>query len=152
MKRNDANTIIVTVTRTRTVVKDSGRQSQDSLVITETYGIVTTVVVVIRMANVIINEAVNLRTVLLLLIAKIVRNKIKSLLIVTLLAAMQSFAITVKEKIILMKVTTSGIPHSWDRVYFFGVSYFVIATSKPLSTLDDSRSCCYCNKQTAFNS
>ena len=41
---------------------------------------------------------------------KIVGNKKRSMLIVLLLAAMQSFAVNVKGKISLTKVTTSRIP------------------------------------------
>ena len=43
-------------------------------------------------------------------VGKIVGHKKPSLLIITLLAAMQSFAVTVKGKLTLMKVTTSPTP------------------------------------------
>ena len=52
----------------------------------------------------------NLTTVICLLI-KIVGNKKSSLLIVSLLAAMPSFAVNIEGTIIIMKVTTSHIPH-----------------------------------------
>ena len=42
---------------------------------------------------------------------KVAGNKKPSLPIVTLLAAMKSFAVTVRGKIVLMKVTTRRIPH-----------------------------------------
>ena len=84
--------------------------------------------------NVIVNEPVNLMTVLVLMVKIVGRKKI-SLLTVTLLAAMQFFAVTVKGKIILMKVTTSRIPHHQGSDL---LSWRII--------------CRYRNEQTVFNS
>ena len=61
------------------------------------------------MPNVFIKEAVNLRTVLLLV--KIMRNKKLSLMIVPQLAAMQSFPVNVKGKTILKRIRMSRISH-----------------------------------------
>ena len=77
---------------------------------TETYGVIITVVLAIRITNVIVEEAVNLITTLPLMV-KTVGNKKSSLLIVTPMAATQSFAVAVQGKIIPMNVTTSRTPH-----------------------------------------
>ena len=93
----------------------------------------------IRLPNVFIKEVVNLTTVLLLLlmiktfIADSGKQK-PSLLIVLPLAAMQSFAVNVKGKIVLMKVTTSRIPHHLGSSL---LSWLII--------------CCYRNTQMVFN-
>ena len=68
------------------------------------------------------------------LMVNVVRNKKPLLLIVTLLTKMQSFAVTVKEKTILMKVTTSRILHHLRSGL---LSWRII--------------CRYCNKKTDFN-
>ena len=86
------------------------------------------------MTNVIIKGAVNLRKVFLLM-AKIVGSKKPSFLIVILLAAIQSFAITVKEKIFQMKFMTSRILHHLES-----------------GLLLRRVICRYGTKQTAFNS
>ena len=84
--------------------------------------------------NIIIKEAVNLRTVLLLMV-KLVENKEPSMLIAPIMVAMQSFAVTIKGKVILMKVATSRIPHHLGS-----------------GLLSPRVICRYHNKQTAFNS
>ena len=98
-KKNGAHTIKLTVIRTRTAISSS-RSQQISIVRKD--GARTIIVPAIRITNVFIKELVNLRTVLLLMVKIVETNRI-SLLTVPLLAAMQSFAVNVKEKIITMR-------------------------------------------------
>ena len=86
------------------------------------------------MANAFVKEAVKFISVLQLMV-KIARNKKPSLLIVPLLAVMQSLAVNVKEKIILMKATTTRIP-------------LHLALGSHLRCVIPP----YLNRQTAFNS
>ena len=70
------------------------------------------------MTNVFIKEAVNLRIILLLMV-RIAGKKKASLLIVPLLAAMQTYVVNVNWKKFLIKVTTSHISHHLALDYHF---------------------------------
>ena len=98
-KGNGAHTIKLAVIRTRTVISSS-RSQQISIVRKD--GARTIIVLAIRITNVFIEELVNLRTVLLLMVKTVETNIISSLTL-PLLAGMQSFAVNVKEKIITMR-------------------------------------------------
>ena len=68
------------------------------MVITGKCGVIITILLAVLMMNVLIKKAVNLTTGILLMV-KIVGNEKPSLLIVPLLAALQSFPVGVKEKL-----------------------------------------------------
>ena len=125
-KGNGAHTIKLTVIRTRTAISSS-RSQQISIIRKD--GARTIIVLAIRIANVLIKELINLRTVLLLMV-KTVETNIISLLTVPLLAGMQSFAVNVKDKIITMrKLRRVVFPITWHWVLDCDVSSPLISRS-----------------------
>ena len=77
--------------------------------VTEKYGVTINIMVAIRMTNAIFNGAVSSRMIVLLMV-KIGGDKKPSLLTLPVIAAIQSFAVSVKGKVKIMIVKTCRIP------------------------------------------